>query len=447
MRSFSLTVPSKPLHEDQVRMIPRPKVLFWPIGDEHLESAASDAKEVLTNLSESTLEITSINEMTWWKPTEIPRLAGSVRGREFDTVVIFSATYYTSLCIVDIVKRFKVPTVIWTLPTRYSLASSGLAASYLKERGYWIRLLCADPDDNTARAEVETVARAAHALQNSRKTRIGIIGKLSPLMISLPYDLNLLEKKLGPSTVQISIQSLDTALQSITQEEVDTAVSGFKEKFSVKVGGDILAKAVRFQLAVRKLVSKHKIDGIALECWTRLFPKYGVNPCLGHLDDLTIGCEGDVISLSGSLILRSINGVNPYLADILGVDSKTNTISLSHCSAPTSLARNAEDISLVERTDRGRKGKTVFAHFDFADGPVTIVRFYGRELDKIHMTSGQLHSSGEYWGGIRLDIESNGNAGNFLKNVCGNHYLLTHGDVRPELRLFAEWNNLEIIED
>lgn len=428
-------------------MVTTPKLLFWPIGDENLETAASDAKNALNNLSKTSLEITPINEMTWWKPTEIPRLAKSIEGRDFDCVVIFSATYYTALCIIAIVKRFNVPTVVWTLPTRYSLASSGLAASYLRERGHWIRLLCAEPGDTSVRSEVETIARAAHALRQSRATRIGIIGKLSPLMISLPYDLQLLRKKLGPNTIEISTQSLDKALHSIKPEDVDATVSDFKKQYGVKVRNEMLVKAVRFQLAVRKLVSQHNIAGIALECWTNLFPKYGVNPCLGHLDDLTVGCEGDVVSLSGSLILKSINGVNPYLTDILAVDEKTNTIRVSHCSAPISLARNPADISIVERTDRGKAGKTVFAHFEFKNGPVTLVRFFGKGLDKIHLTWGALRSTGQYWGGIKLEIHSNGNVGHFLNNVSGNHYLLTYGDIRPELRLFAEWNDLEVLEN
>jgi L-fucose isomerase-like protein len=424
-----------------------PKVLFWPIGDETLETAASDAKDALRNLAETHLDITPISKMTWWKPTEIPKLAKSIHVRDFDCVVIFAATYYTALCIIAIVKRFKLPTVVWTLPTRYSLASSGLAMSYLRERGHWLRLLCAEPSDASVRSEVETIAHAAHALRQSRVSRIGIIGKLSPLMISLPYDLRLLQKRLGPRTVEISLTSLDRTLRLLDQEEVDAAVSEFKERYVIKVGDEMLTKAVRFQLAVRKLVSQHNIAGIALECWTNLFPKYGVNPCLGHLDDLMVGCEGDVVSLSGSLILKSINGLNPYLADVLAVDEKTDTIKLSHCSAPVSLAKNPAEVSLVERTDRGRTGKTVFAHFDFRDGPVTLARFYGRDLDKMHVTSGELRSSGEYWGGIKLEIHSNGDAGRFLNHISGNHYLLTYGDIRPELRLFAEWNHLDVLDD
>jgi len=453
LRHASLTLPTfpplkQPGNEERVEAQQQiPSVLFWPLGNPKLETAEEDASLALDNLKHTALDITSVSEMTWWEPKEIARLARPFRKREFDAVVIFAATYATSLCAVELGKRFKLPTVIWTLPARYSLASCGLAASYLRERGYWVRLLCSEPDEPSTRSEIETVARAAHALRQSRKTRIGIVGKLSPLMISLPYNITLLHKNLGPETFEIDMQEIDKALRSVNEQQTKRTVSAYKERFQLKVNDDMLLKAVRFQLAVRTLVKKHKLDGIAIECWTRLFAKYGVNPCLGHVDDLTIGCEGDVVSLAGSLILKSINGVNPYLTDILGVDSKTNTITLSHCSAPISLAKDPSSVSLVERTDEGRKGKTVFAHFDFKNGPVTLVRFYGKKLRKVHLTWGELRSTGEYWGGIKLEVASHGDAGSFLNNVCGNHYLLTYGDVRAELRLFAEWNNLEVRED
>ncbi len=172
-----------------------------------------------------------------------------------------------------------------------------------------------------------------------------------------------------------------------------------------------------------------------------------MNPCLGHLDDLVIGCEGDIVSASGSLILRAMNGVNPYLTDILSVDEQSNMIKLSHCSAPISLARDPAEVKISERTDKGRAGKTAFVNFNFKTGPATLVRFYGRHLERIHMTFGDLKSTDSYWGGISPVLESRGNAGEFLRNVCGNHYLLTYGDVRAELRLFAEWNGLEILEN
>ncbi|MGI0081448.1 MAG: hypothetical protein ACRECH_17730, partial [Nitrososphaerales archaeon] len=224
-------------------------------------------------------------------------------------------------------------------------------------------------------------------------------------------------------------------------------VSKLKEKYQINVGGNTLVKAVRFQLAVREIVKKNRLDAIALECWTKLFPKYGVNPCLGHLDDLVVGCEGDVVSMSGSLILKSINGVNPYLADIFSVDPKRNLIELSHCAAPISLANNASKIDIVERTDPKSAGKTAFANFKLKNGAATLARFDGRKLDKIHMTFGELKDTGEYWGGMRPVVESKGNAAEFLRNISGNHYLLTYGDIREELRIFAELHGLEVRED
>ena len=424
-----------------------PSVLFWPLGNPELETAEQDAKEALLNIGQADLDITPVKKMTWWAPTEIPKLARSVRKKDFDIVVVFSATHGTVRCITSIVKRYRLPAVIWAIPTRYSLATSGLANSYLRERGHFVRLLCNEPKDESVRVEIETIARAARASREAKTRRIGIIGTLSPLMISLPYDLPLLKKKLGPKTMKISLPSLENALKSVNDSDVQNEVSKLEEKYRVNVGKNVLAKALRFQLAVRKIVKAQKLDGIALECWTKLFPKYGVNPCLGHLDDLVVGCEGDIVSLSGSLILKSINGVNPYLADIFSVDPKRNLIELSHCAAPVSLASDSSKIRVAERTDPKSAGKTAFANFSLRNGPVTLVRFYGRKLDMIHLTFGDLKDTKEYWGGMRPVVESKGNSAEFLRNVSGNHYLLTYGDVREELRVFAELHGLEVRED
>jgi L-fucose isomerase-like protein len=424
-----------------------PQVLFWPVGNPKLEDARGDANRAFENLSQAGLELTEIKRMTWWTPAEIPKIAKSVARRRFDAVVVFSATHGTVRCTTAIGQRYKLPLVIWSIPSRYSLATSGLAASYLRERGHWVDLLCNEPNDPEVKPRIEKVARSARALAQSRSIKIGIIGKRSPLMISLPYDLNLLKRKLGPSTYEIGIPNLEAELRRVKEKEIRAKIREYQERFGISVSAAILEKAIRFQLAVRSLVAKRGLDGIALECWTNLFPKYGVNPCLGHLDDLTVGCEGDIVSLAGLMILKSINGVNPYLADILGVDSKRNLILLSHCSAPISLARDGSRVEIVERTDPRSKGHTAFAHFEFKGGPVTLVRFFGKRLDRIHMIFGELKRSGDYWGGIELEVVPLGNAEAFLSNVSGNHYLVTYGDIRPELRLFAEWRKLQIMEN
>jgi L-fucose isomerase-like protein len=431
-------------------MIPKPRILFWPLGNPDLESSQEDAKIALENLKVSDLNVDAVGKMTWWEPTEIPKLATKIQRNEIDLIVVFSATHGTVRCISAIGERFrKIPLVIWSIPTRYSLATSALATSYLRERGKWVELLNKVPSDNSIVSEIEPIARAARAFRLSTSLKIGLIGNISPLMISLPRNRTLLKSRLGPSTRKINMQTLDKSLKEIKESEVGEVVSEYKKKYAINVKDQILEKAVRFQLAVRKIVAKNKLDGIAMECWTNLFSKYGVNPCLGHVDDLVVGCEGDIVSLSGSLILQRINQRNPYLADVLSVDIQKNTIELSHCSAPVSLARDpTTKIKIGERTDPKSVGKTAFLNFDFGNGqPATLVRFYGKNLDKIHIAYGELESTGNYWGGISLVIRSKGSASEFLKNVSGNHYLFTYGDIRKEIRLFARWKGLDVIEN
>ncbi len=430
--------------------IPKAKVLFWPLGNADLETVKQDVARALASLRSANVDVTAIEEIIWWDPKQIPRLARTLgnKEKEFDLVLIFSATHRTVRCISAIGRRFsKLPLVIWAVPERYSLATSGLAASYLRERGHYVKMFNNAADDRSVLPEIETIARAARSYRLSRRMQVGIIGKRSPLMISWPYNLVLLKSKLGPTVHEIPLPKLERALKSVTDAQVEDTLEEYKQKYKVNVSDETLGKAVRFQLAVRKLTEKLKLDAIALECWTNLFLKYGVNPCLGHLDDLIVGCEGDIMSMSGQLILRGINGVNPYLADILSVDTKKNTIELSHCSAPISLASDPSKIEISERTDPGRAGKTAFAHFQIGGGEVTLARFFGRGMDKLHITHGVMRPSDAYWGGISMTIDSEGNSSEFLDTVSGNHYLLTFGDVRKELKLFARWSGLEVIEN
>lgn len=430
-------------------MISRPRILFWPLGNPELETAQKDASDALENLRQSNLDVVSVDEMTWWEPTEIPRLARKAPKKEIDLIVIFSATQGTVRCIGAIGERFKnIPLLIWSIPIRYSLATSGLGAEYLRDRGHPVKLVNNSPSDPSIREEVIVAARAARSYRLSTTLRIGLIGNLSPLMISLPYDLLLLKKRLGPKTIKISLTVLERTLKSIKQSAITDKLSEYKTRYLVKVSDATLSNALKLQLAIERIVERYTLDGISLECWTKLFPKYGVNPCLGHLDDLAVGCEGDIVSLSGSLILQNTNGVNPYLADILSVDQERNTIELSHCSAPVSLAEDISKVNIGERTDPKSAGKTAFANFALKQGPATLVRFFGKDLDKIHMTYGELNRPSEkYWGGISMLIDSKGKTGEFLENVSGNHYLFTYGDIRKELRLFAKWKGLILIED
>lgn len=426
----------------------KPRILFWPLGNPSLESSQEDARRALENLKETGFNFTTIDKMTWWEPSEISKLARSIRMNDFDLIVVFSATHGTVRCIAKIGRLYrKTPFFIWSIPIRYSLATSAIAARYLRDIGIYVKLTNRKPEDRSIHSEVSPLARSAHAQRLSNSLRIGLLGNISPLMITLPHDLRLLQTRLGPKTSRVTMAELEHELDKVNQKKIGEKLSDYRKRYDIKVKDEILKNAIRFQLAVSRIIKKRKLDGIAMECWTNLFAKYKVNPCLGHLDDLSVGCEGDVASLSGSLILKEMNGVKPYLADILSVDQDRGTIELSHCSAPISLAADQSKVTIGERTDPKSSGKTAFANFELRKGPVTLVRFYGREFEKIHLTCGELENTGNYWGGISLVIKSKGDVRKFLNNVSGNHYLVTWGDVRPELRYFAEWRGIEIVED
>ncbi len=72
------------------------------------------------------------------------------------------------------------------------------------------------------------------------------------------------------------------------------------------------------------------------------------------------------------------------------------------------------------------------------------MRLHGQTCTQLHVAPGELIGSDtreRLIVQIRLD-----NPRSFLEQVCGNHYVVIYGDVRPHLRLLGEWLGLDITE-
>jgi L-fucose isomerase-like protein len=71
-------------------------------------------------------------------------------------------------------------------------------------------------------------------------------------------------------------------------------------------------------------------------------------------------------------------------------------------------------------------------------GPVTLVRFYGLDCDKMHVAKGELLSC-EQSPNLMVKVRIDGNRRDFLEQCFGNHYVLAAGDIRDELNLICQW--------
>ena len=192
--------------------------------------------------------------------------------------------------------------------------------------------------------------------------------------------------------------------------------------------------ASRVNSLLKKLIDEHQLDAITVECFS-LVQENEVTACLGlsFLNDLGIpsGCEGDLCSILGMMLVNEIAGEMPWMANVASI--KGNEVLFAHCTAPTSIL---SEYHVNTHFETG-KGTAVNGRFDKKD--VTVFRlnntldrlFYahGKTLEGIyekHACRTQLHV--EFEPDIIQELK---------ENPLGNHHLILPGDRSLELSIMA----------
>ncbi|MEP7359256.1 MAG: hypothetical protein ABI847_18535, partial [Anaerolineales bacterium] len=202
----------------------------------------------------------------------------------------------------------------------------------------------------------------------------------------------------------------------------------------------------KLHLTLKRLAQEHQLDAFAAECWTGLPPELGLNPCLGFVEDAyTLACEGDVVLCVSLLIVQYLTGRRAYVGDLYDLDLE-GVMTLSHCGAPASLARDPGQVVLGRSPIMLERGfETVICRPQLPPGPVTIFRLYGRNCDKLHLAMGDLLDS-DPAASLAVRLRLAGSRWDFLNLCAGNHYVVVPGDLRPELGRLARWLDITIFE-
>jgi L-fucose isomerase-like protein len=341
------------------------------------------------------------------------------------------------------------PCLIWPIHGRFALPSSTLAVGALREAGRPVELLYAPPDHPTAIESARTITNAARALSRIRRSRIGVIGGLFPNLIAARYDPETVSARLGVTLLPLAYDVIRAGMaQSAGRpEEIRQAHQELSQAYTVAPDDEnALTAGLNLHLALKRLAEAHNLDAFAAECWTGLPRELGLNPCLGFAEDAyTLACEGDVTLCVSLLMVRYLTGRRAYVGDLYDLDLE-GVLTLIHCGAPASLARDRHAVVLARSQVALERGyETVTCRPMLAPGQVTIFRFYGRDCDKLHLAMGELLSS-DPSPSLAVKLQLSGSRWDFLNLCAGNHYVVVPGDIRPELGLLARWLGITIFE-
>jgi L-fucose isomerase-like protein len=255
--------------------------------------------------------------------------------------------------------------------------------------------------------------------------------------------------KLRVTLVPISFETVRTSFRSKDGNNpgVEQATQEIANlyKFNPE-DGNALSAGIRLHLVLKQLALEQAINGFATECWSGFPKELGLNPCMGFIEDAyTIACEGDVLMCAALLIVRYLTGSNAYAGDLYDLDLD-GILTIVHCGAPASLAKNKSAVLLARSQPALERGfETITCRPELEHGPVTVFRLYGQECDQLHLAGAELLGS-EPSPSLKVRIKINGDRWDFLDQCFSNHYVVVAGDIRNELRLLCEWLKIKVSE-
>jgi len=279
-----------------------------------------------------------------------------------------------------------------------------------------------------------------------KNLRIGLIGD-EEYFDDKADESKALSGLLGVEVVKIAIGDLISEFRSQDDDQASKVVD---EKFPgasvMEPSRKDLQRSGKMYLAFKSLASRNKVDAVSLDCF-RLIKRTGTSACLAFsllIDEGKISvCEGDLRSSALMMIFRELAGPS-WLGNLVQVDRSLNTITLAHCTAPSSLAEAGGKIILRSHFE---SGEGVSLDVPLRRLPVTVANLQFKPLQMVIARGELLESQIGKFSLCRTQakIKLGGNVDHLLQ-FTGNHHVVAYGDWAETLLRIGKKLNMSLIE-
>lgn len=379
-----------------------------------------------------------------WNPETAKEAADYLRATQFDTAVICVATWSEDnhlLELLPVVRKAGARLILHAFPSvdSGSLCCVHQITSIFTDVNYdnyaYIYGEAGSPE--TTQGILNQTSAAGKAGKEIPSFNIGNIGGHASGMTEIAFDEFALYEKCGAVIVGINETELLDEVDAVAEADVEAELEKLlKRGFKVTSSQDALKESLRFYLAMKVLVKRYRLVGLAVKCYTRYMGKV----CLGYslLSDegIVCSCEGDVTNAVMMRILSDVTGQCINHTDLLHPDIPTNTILFAHCgSSGFTIAPSAEEVSLnpVRLMERG-----VCSMFIPKTGKVTLADLvgHGDRLRMSVMVGEAVETAMDFPGNparVKFDIPVLELCERIAKLGCGHHWMVGYGDVSAEL--------------
>jgi L-fucose isomerase-like protein len=320
-----------------------------------------------------------------------------------------------------------------------SLAASIELFSFLKNE-HMIKLAYYE-EEQTVIDIISSFIKVCRAIARINKAQIGVIGEPSDWLL---HSKNI--NKFGEFNTKLLKFNTDKIVEFVSSfdeselEEVKPLLAHYEHSLEEVAINDSL----KVYLAMKKLVTEQKLDGLTIRCFDLLQYKY--TACMGmsfcNDEGIVAGCEGDLHATFSMMIGSYLTEKACWMANPSTISIKDNTLILAHCTVPSEMIVDDTNSRLTTHME---SGLSVANHGPMKLGLVTIFRI-GENFDKIVATTGEIFETDMRNPSLcrtQANIKLNSNVTDWMENTLGNHQVLVYGDITDDLKLFSEFTGIK----
>lgn len=371
--------------------------------------------------------------------------------KKIDLLLCIETTWSNDNYVIDILEYTNAPLMLWAMPGMEtgSLCGFHQLGVVLHELDRKHEIFYGPVNDKNIQKKIIIFANAAGLKNYLRKSKLGLIGYRVPGMTEVAFDEFELKRKFGPGIIHFGINNILDRVKSVSNQEAEKTWLEIKKsgaKISVSDNEGLIS--VKNYLLLKKLANENNLNGFAVECYPEIMGQVCLAASLLAKENIVIGCEGDVNSTMGMLMLDYLTGMPVHNTDLLDPDSE-NSIIFSHCgSGDFSISKGINEIELcpVRLQQCG-----VCVKFLPKLGEVTLLNIVGRrDTYRISALDAYSQETGMVFPGNPLSARFNISVKKFLgiiaKNAVGHHWMIGYGNVLEELKIFADLIDVKFVE-
>lgn len=363
--------------------------------------------ETIIKLKNETTDFIHISEAAsngiLYEVDEIQKVADFLKEQKIDALFFLHCDFGCEEVIGRLAKQFSIPVLLWgprDFPTESKpmgrevqcgiFASSRILKRYDVPFTYIVNSEVNSKTFSDGFARFQKVVSVVKAYKNMRILQVG--NRPKPFFSVMANESELL-KKFGIEIVPISdTKIIDSVLQCVEEEQdaIQSEIEKVKSRIdTVLLKDEFLERVTALKLVLLRLVEKHQISAVSLDCWG--LRKLGCNACftVGELTDLgvPVACETDTLGSITSVLLQAAMGNQKatFFADLtIRHPENDNAELLWHCGPfPYSLKHAGSSAAL---------SKTATGQWQLQDGPITLLRM-GEDGGEYKLFVGEGHST------------------------------------------------------